>query len=69
MNICAVTVGCTENITDLLKTILGNKDDEVLKPDEIILKKTYNISDVEIETMSSISNVMIERTTLLIIET
>jgi KEOPS complex subunit Cgi121 len=69
MNICAVTVGCTENIMDLLKTILGNKDDEVLKPDEIILKKTYNISDVEIETMSSISNVMIERTTLLIIET
>lgn len=69
MNICAVTVGCTENIMDLLKTILGNKDDEVLKPDEIILKKTYNISDLEIETMGSISNVMIERTTLLIIET
>ncbi len=69
MNICAVAVGCTENILDLMETILGNKDDEVLKPDEIILKKIYNISDVEIETMGAISNVMIERTTLLIIET
>ena len=69
VNICAVAVNCNENIMDKLETILGKKDEEVLKPDETILKKTYNISDAEIKTMKNITNVMIERTTILILDT
>ena len=69
VNICTVAVNCNENIRDKLEAILGKTDDEVLKPDENILKKTYNISDTEIKTMKNITNVMIERTTLLILDT
>ncbi len=68
VNICAVAVNCNENIMDKLEIILGKKDNEVLKPDETILKKTYNISGTEIKTMKNVTNVMIERTTLLILE-
>ncbi len=68
VNICAVAVNCNDNIMGKLETILGKTDDEVLKPDEAILKKTYNISDTEIKTMKNVTNVMIERTTLLILE-
>ena len=69
MNICAVAVDCSENIMDELGTILDKKDDTVLNPDETLLKDIYGISEGEIKTASSISNVMIERTTLLILET
>ena len=69
MNICAVAVDCGENIMDELETILDKRDDNVLKPDKTILKEMYNVSDGEIETADSISNVMIERTSLLILET
>ena len=69
MNICAVAVDCSENIMDELGTILDKKDDAVLNPDKTLLKDIYNISEGEIKTASSISNVMIERTTLLILET
>jgi KEOPS complex subunit Cgi121 len=69
MNICAVAVDCSENIMDELEGILKKRDDSVLKPDEVLLKDIYNISDAEIETANGISNVMIERTTLLILET
>lgn len=68
MNICAVLVNCSRNLMDELENILGKRDDEVLKPDEIILKRIYNISDEELETTRNISNVMIERTTLLALE-
>jgi len=69
MNICAVCVDCNQKIMDKLETILKNRDDNVLKPDKNILKKIYSVSSEEIKTASSISNVMIERTTLLILET
>jgi len=69
MDICAVAVECSENIRDKLETILNKRDDNVLKADETILKEIYNVSDGEIETADSISNVMIERTSLLILET
>ena len=68
MNICVVAVDCSENIMNYLEKILGNKINEVLKPDEIGLKKIYEVSDEEIESVAGISNVMIERTTLLIFE-
>lgn len=68
MNICAVAVDCSENIMDELGTILDKRDDNVLNPDENLLKDIYNISEGEIKTASGISNVMIEKTTLLILE-
>ena len=69
MNVCAVAVDCSENIMNELEDILDKRDDNVLKPDTDLLKDIYGISDGEIETASSISNVMVERTTLLILET
>ena len=69
MNICAVAVDCSENIMDELGDILNKNDDTVLDPDETLLKDIYGISEGEIKTASGISNVMIERTTLLILET
>ena len=69
MNICAVSVDCSENIMDELGTILNKRDDNVLEPDEKLLKDIYGISDEELKTASSISNMMIEKTTLLILET
>ncbi len=69
MNICTVAVDCSENVMDELGTILDKKDDSVLNPDENILKDIYDISEGEIKTAGGISNVMIEKTTLLILET
>ncbi|HEX3013397.1 MAG TPA: KEOPS complex subunit Cgi121 [Methanobacterium sp.] len=69
MNICAVAVDCSENVMDELGTILDKRDDSVLNPDENILKDIYDISEGEIKTAGGISKVMIEKTTLLILET
>ena len=69
MNICAVAVDCSENIMDELGTILDKRDDNILNPDENLLKDIYGISEGEIKTASGISNLMIEKTTLLILET
>lgn len=69
MNICAVAVGCKEDIINKLETILDERDDNVLNPDDTTLKKIYGISDDELKTACSIENVMIERTSLLILET
>ncbi len=69
MNICAVAVDCSENIMDELGTILDKRDDNILNPDENLLKDIYGISEGEIKTAGGISNLMIEKTTLLILET
>lgn len=69
MNICAVAVDCSENIMDKLETILDKRDDSILNPDEDLLKDIYGISNGEIKTASGITNVMIEKATLLILET
>lgn len=69
MNICAVTVDCSEDIMDELGTILNKRDDSVLDPEESLLRNIYDISEGEIKTANGVSNVMIEKTTLLILET
>lgn len=69
LDICAVAVDCNANIMDELEVTLDKRDDNVLKPDKTLIKNIYNILDVEIKTASGISNVMIERTSLLILET
>lgn len=69
MNICAVAVDCNESIMEELGIILDKQDNNILKADETLLKEIYNILDGEIETAGSISSVMMEKTTLLILET
>jgi len=69
MNICAVAVGCKGDIMDELEILLEKRDDSVLNPDEILLKDIYKISEEEIKIASDISDVMMEKTTLLILET
>ncbi|MBI5680440.1 MAG: hypothetical protein HZC47_06075 [Methanobacterium sp.] len=69
MNICAVFVGCNNDSMSKLDVLLDKRDNNVLKPDINVLKNIYKISDDEIETAGSIENVMIERTSLLILET
>lgn len=68
MNLCIVAVDCSEGIMDKVGKILDIKDDEVLIPNENKLKAIYGISDSEINAAGSISKVMIEKTTLLILE-
>jgi len=69
MNICAVAVGCSPNVTELLGDILGERDDNVLEADPDKLRSIYKLSDIEIETAPSISKLLIEKTSLLILET
>jgi len=68
MDICAITVDCNEDIMDKLKTLLGKREDSALDIDENALKEIYNISNKEIKSAGNIQNVMIEKTTLLILE-
>lgn len=69
MNICAVVVDGSENIMEELETVLDKRDDSILNPDEALLEGIYNISEGEIKTAGGISSLMIEKTTLLILET
>ncbi|MCE7699033.1 MAG: KEOPS complex subunit Cgi121 [Methanobacterium paludis] len=68
MNICAVAVGCDKRVMVKLGEFLGERDDSVLEPDESVLKKIYNISDRELETIGSIGRILMEKTSLLILE-
>ncbi|KAF5088909.1 Kinase binding protein CGI-121 [anaerobic digester metagenome] len=67
MDICAVAVGCSEDVMPKLELVLGERDHQVFEPDENLLKKIYNINDTEIEAAGTISRVLIERTALLVI--
>jgi len=68
-NICAVLVDCNSSLDNELELLLGKRDDEVLKADENHLKDLYQISDEEIENSGGITGAMIERTSLLVLET
>lgn len=76
-NICVVVVGCdnsvdkeNDNSVDKgLELLLGKRDDTLLKADTFHLKDLYQISDEEIENSGNITRVMIERTSLLVLET
>jgi len=69
INICVIAVDCNKNIMDRLTDILGKRDDKILEPCEDILKNIYKISDIEVETVGNITNLLIERTALLMVET
>ncbi|MGF7118712.1 KEOPS complex subunit Cgi121 [Methanobacterium oryzae] len=68
MNICAVAVDCREDIIIKLESLLDKRGNNILESNEKILKKIYDISDEELKTSGNIENVMIERTSLLILE-
>lgn len=68
-NICAVVVDCDEGVERELEKLLGERDDQYLKADITLLKDIYQISDVEIENSGSITRAMIERTSLLVLDT
>jgi KEOPS complex subunit Cgi121 len=68
INICAVAVGCEEDIMEDIGHFLGKRDDKVLEEDINKLKGLYSISDIEIKTAGSVSKLLIERTSLLILE-
>jgi KEOPS complex subunit Cgi121 len=66
--ICAVLINFNDKTVKELELLL-ERDDSVLEPDELILKDLYQISDVEIESCRGIIRVMIERTSVLVLET
>ncbi|MGB7968791.1 MAG: KEOPS complex subunit Cgi121 [Methanobacterium sp.] len=69
INVCAVAIGCDDTIMQTLTSMLGERDDAVLEPEEDKLKKLYNITEIEVHTAGNVSNLLIERTALLITET
>jgi KEOPS complex subunit Cgi121 len=69
MKVCVVAVNCEEYVMGKLLNFLGERDDMVIEPDEDKLKKIYKLSDTEIETAGNISKLLMEKTSLLIIET
>lgn len=68
INVCAVSVGCEEDIMEYVEDFLGKRDDNVLDADIDKLKSLYSLSDIEINTTGSVSKLLIERTSLLILE-
>ena len=68
INICAVAVGCSNDLMDQMESLLGKRDDDVIKPDNTVLKSIYGISDLEVNTAGDITRALMERTTLLIVE-
>jgi KEOPS complex subunit Cgi121 len=65
LGVCAVALNCEKDVFNRLEKILGSKNDDVLHPDENILKEIYRISDEEIEASGSLKKILIERTALL----
>jgi KEOPS complex subunit Cgi121 len=68
VTVCVIAVNCNDDVMDKLAYILGERDDKVLEPDENKLKTMYHISDIEAETAGSVTKLLMERTTLLILE-
>jgi hypothetical protein len=61
-------VGCEEDVMEYMVDFLGERDDDVLEEDIGKLKSLYSLSDIEIKTTGSVSKLLIERTSLLILE-
>ena len=66
MNIAVVMIDCPDYFIDELSAIF-TRDDSVLEADQSKLMKTYDISQKELKTIQ-ISDVLIDKTTKLIIE-
>ncbi|MDD1775408.1 MAG: KEOPS complex subunit Cgi121 [Methanobacterium sp.] len=68
-NICAVLVDCDKDTVNELQSYMGEINNKILEPDITSLKEIYNVSDEEMKSSGGITRVMIERTSLLVLET
>lgn len=72
MEICVVLVGYESNkeVVDFENQInnIFERNDDVLEPDENILKEIYGLKNEEIHVSGSLPYTLIERTTLLILD-
>jgi KEOPS complex subunit Cgi121 len=66
--VAAVLVNCPEDALQQLESLIGPRDDTVLKADLERLKQIYKISDPELHSHQNVDNVLIERTALLNLE-
>lgn len=66
MNIAIVLVNCPDYFIDEL-SIMFIRDDSVLKPNDLILKEIYNLSENELEMMD-IEDILIDKTSDLIVK-
>lgn len=64
--VCAVLIG-ENNFKTSLEEFLGSRDDSILEPNEKYLKRLYGISDTEIRAAGNIKRCLMERTSLLIL--
>lgn len=67
MEICAVVVGCDDSIIKKMEEFF-KRDDDVLIPEENTLKQIYGLSDLEIKSAGGLISLILEKTTLLIID-
>lgn len=67
--ICAVVVDCDDGVETELEKFLGKRDDKYLEADVTILKDMYQVSDEELKNSGNITRAMIERTSLLVLDT
>ena len=72
MEICAIVIGCSTELEDELNSFFENekfrRDDDVLEPDEMVLTEIYGLENAEIELMDHLPYILMERTTLLILD-
>lgn len=66
--VAAVLVDCPGDSLPQLESLLGTRDDTVLKEDPERLKQIYKISDQELYAHQTVERVLIERTALLNLE-
>jgi KEOPS complex subunit Cgi121 len=67
-NICAILIDCDPRILNFLEKTLGERDDRVIKADINQLRNLYNITDTEIRVYGNLERLMVERTSLLVLE-
>ncbi len=67
MEICAVGVDCDDSIIKEMSKFF-KRDDKVLIPRENTLKEIYGLSDLEIKSSGGLTSLLLEKTTLLIID-
>lgn len=66
-DICAVLVDCEIGLVQKLEEIF-QRDDQVLLPQKDILIDIYDLSPLEIQLTDDLTSILMEQTTLLIIE-
>ncbi|MDR1722000.1 MAG: KEOPS complex subunit Cgi121 [Methanobrevibacter sp.] len=66
MDICALLIDCPDYYIDELEGLF-KRDDSVIAPNPKILKDIYNVTDEELSVFHNITDILIDRTSSLII--